>query len=274
LVSVVSTVPTAALSWTRHVRSVDILIVALTIGMAALTLWLASAPIAHFFDFLILGFIWLPIGAVWALSLIVVRRPTWVLGAMVLVLLGVCSAIFGVGALGGLATTALIALIGLGGVLLVMSMVLGRAILLDRPYRIVWLVAPVIVVATLGLAVSELPRLARFAFAEPALTAYATDVLDQPRVKFPEETQPIGVGGLTIDWSAAQGGCAHLVTTYLGILGEYPAGLAYCPSGLPAVDDRIGDYDAFSGAWFLWASQSEFPFDATPEPAPGAWYRW
>ncbi len=242
-------------------RPADIFIVALTIGMAALTLWLASAPIAHFFDFVILGFIWVPIGAVWALSLFVVRRPTWVLGALVVLLLGVCSTILGVRALGGLVTTGLIALIGVAGVLLVVSIVLGRAILLDRPHRIVWLVAPVIVLATAGLSVSGLPRLARFALAEPALRAYAKDVFDQPTVEFPDETQPIGVGGLTIDWSAAQGGCAHLVTTYLGILGEYPAGLAYCPSGLPPVDGRAGDYDPFNGPWYLWASHSEHPFE-------------
>lgn len=248
-------------TWTRRARPVDLAVVALTLAMSALTIWIASAPIAHLFDFLILGFVWLPIGAVWALSLIVVRRPTLVLGALLLLVLVAFSVLFGVGAVGGAVTTGLLALVGLGGVLLVVRLVFGRAILLDRPHRVVWLVAPAIVLLTVALAASGVARLARFTLAEPALRAYATEVLQRPAVRHPEETGGATIWGLTIDWSAARGGCAHLVTTHVGLLGEYPAGLAYCPSGPPRQDEATGDYEPFQGPWYRWASGSEFPFD-------------
>jgi hypothetical protein len=239
----------------RRARPIDVAIIALTIVMAAVTIWTASTPIAHVFDFLILGILWLPIGAVWALSLIVSSRPNLALigvVAIVLLLLAAGSFVQGMGPLSTLVMTGVIA----SGAAVVVADVVRK-----RLMPLVVLIAPAIVLVTVGLILSGIPKAVRFAVAEPALRAYAMDLFEQPRVELPDEAVPVSVGGFTVDWSVARGGCAHLVTTYVGILGEYPAGIAYCPSGPPGDDSGVGDYEAFSGTWYRWFSHSEFPFD-------------
>jgi hypothetical protein len=43
----------------------------------------------------------------------------------------------------------------------------------------------------------------------------------------------------------------HLTTAEVGILGDAPAGLAYCPAGSPDNGQR---YVPISGNWFQWVS--------------------
>jgi hypothetical protein len=124
--------------------------------------------------------------------------------------------------------------------------VFGLILALERPRRMVWLVAPAIVLSTFGLALSGLPRLARFKLAEPALTTYAAELLDQTRLERGERGRAT-VGGLRVRRTIIRDGCVHLVTASVGILGDVPAGLAFCPAG------PIGTrYELLSGAWYRW----------------------
>jgi hypothetical protein len=236
----------AGTTWSRYSNRLDRLVIAITIGLAMLTLWFASAPVVSTARFSVLAVLWPLTGIAWAISLIgsVQRGPS--LGAAILLLFGAGATIFGSTPMvlillfgAGAAVAGLVAGLGLFGLILV----------LERPRRIAWVVAPAIVLTTVGLAFSGVPRVARFALAEPALTAFAVDLLEGTSGAAPGERRGVWVGVLRVRRVFVRDGCAHLVTANVGILGDSPAGLAYCPNGPSG--GRFPS-EPFSGHWYRW----------------------
>jgi len=125
--------------------------------------------------------------------------------------------------------------------------VAGTVFLLrQRPLRVIWLVAPTIVVATVGLLLSGLPRSVRFAVAEAELTAYV-QTLDQAGA-LPDYDRPVIVGGVPVFEVISEEGQVRLVTGFIGILDDDPAGLAFVPEGDPV---GVG-WKHIKGPWFTW----------------------
>jgi hypothetical protein len=138
------------------------LVIIAAVGLGAWTLWMSAVPVWEFLMFGAAALLWPITGVVWAIT--AVRASTndttrflFLFAPVLLVVLG-----------------------GPWPVLLGLVSAVGTfalALALERRPRIVWLVAPAIVVATIALAVSGLPAKARFAAAEPGLTTFAHRVL-------------------------------------------------------------------------------------------------
>lgn len=109
-----------------------------------------------------------------------------------------------------------------------------------------WFVAPVIVVASAALVLSGVPGSLRFAAAEPELTRYVLS-LDQG-AEVPDYDEPVLVAGIPVFEVIRQDGQVLLVTGFIGILGDDPAGLAYVPAGTP---DGVG-WEHIRGPWYSW----------------------
>ena len=63
--------------------------------------------------------------------------------------------------------------VGLAAAVLVGLALLAGIVLLSRPRRVAWLVAPAIVLVMFAVIATGVPRLTRLAVAEPALTSFA-----------------------------------------------------------------------------------------------------
>jgi len=212
-------------------------------GLAAVTIWFASAPVTGTGAFYLLAFIWPVIAIAWAASLVAtVQRGASRIAATVLAV----GAVVGIGGPvpivlmvvfgSGVAIAALLAAVGLFGLILV----------IERPRRIVWVVAPAIVLATVGLTFSGVPRIVRFALAEPALTAYANDLLAGT---IEPVRGRVRVGSVTLRRARIRDGCAVFTTTSVGVLADSPAGIAYCPNGPSSTQTS---FEPFSGNWYRW----------------------
>ena len=115
--------------------------------------------------------------------------------------------------------------------------------------RRLWFVPPAIVLSTLIVVYSGVPRGLRFAAAEPALSTFAEQVL-RGDVSVDPYDDPVGVGSILIYQTVQRGNELLLVTAYIGIMGDDAAGLAYIPSGLPS---GTGEYEHLQGPWYRWS---------------------
>jgi len=246
--------PTSGTSWSRTAGRFDLIVVAAAICWSILTLWFATAPILGTRRLFIFGAVGLLVGIAWAGSLVfaVQRSASLVVGligltggvALLTVLMPVT-----------LLTVSFLELWAAVGAIAVALLLFGLILMLERPRRIVWFIVPAITLSTIGLALSGLPRLARFAMAEPALTTYAVQVLERPSTAGPNVRALVTVGGIRVRSAAVRDGCARLVTAHVGTFGGRPAGLAYCPTG-PA-SSRV-TYEPLSGSWYRWWSRVSF----------------
>lgn len=126
----------------------------------------------------------------------------------------------------------------------------GVVIVRAEERRRAWLVAPTIVLLTLALLYTELPRLVRMSIAEPELMHYAQQVERGEPVAIPEYgDDAISIGTIPIYEVYRDDGHLRLVTGHVGILADDGAGLAYLPSGPPSGDGR---YEHLLGPWYRW----------------------
>jgi hypothetical protein len=234
----------------RRPQVLDALAIGATSALAAATVVVWSAPVTGFGDLAFIGFLWPFAAILWAASLLAgtrdrnLRLLAWIVIA------------------GSIATVATLGypfffigvFVGPAGfvALFVSGLVLaGVALRRARPWRRSWIVAPVIVVATLALLMSGIPRSIRFAYAETALSAYARQLLSgevtPPRSV---DENPVTVGSIPIHEVTVEGGELHFITGYIGILDDDGAGLAYVPSGAPA---GPGVYQHLQGPWYAWS---------------------
>jgi hypothetical protein len=226
------------------------LVIIAAVGLGAWTLWMSAVPVWEFLMFGAAALLWPITGLVWAIT--AVRASTNDTTRFLFLLLAVASGV----SLGGIAPVLLVVLGGPWPVLLGLVAAVGTfalALALERRPRIVWLVAPAIVVATIALAVSGLPAKARFAAAEPGLTTFAHRVLEgeiPADEDYWEEVQLIGT--YEVYFTDLRDGCVRLATAFVGILGDVPAGLAYCPNGVPVTTGFGATYEPFSGVWYRW----------------------
>jgi hypothetical protein len=236
----------AGTTWSRSANRLDRVVIALTIVLAVVTLWFASGPVLSTARFYALAVLWPLMGMAWAISLMSSVQRGASLGAAIVLVFGAGATIL------GSVPFVLIVLFGAGAVVaaLVAGLgLLGLILVLERPRRIAWLIAPAIVLATLGLAFSGAPRLARFALAEPALTPFASEVLEGATGAEPSARRGVWVGPIRVRRVFVRDGCAYLVTASVGVLADSPGGLAYCPNGPPAA--RFS-YAPVSGDWYRW----------------------
>lgn len=236
----------AGTTWSRSSSRLDRRVIALTVVLAIVTLWFASGPVLSTARFYALAVLW-PLGGIaWAVSLIGSVQRGVSLGAAIVLLFGAGATIF------GWTPFVLVLLFGAGAgvaALVVGLGLLGLILLLERPRRIAWVVAPAIVLATVGLAFSGAPRLARFALSEPALAEFAAELLEPASGASPGERRGVWLGAIRVRRAFVRDGCAHLVTASVGVLADSPAGLAYCPNGPPVA--RF-PYEPVSGQWYRW----------------------
>ena len=236
----------AGITWSRSSSRLDRRVIALTIVLAIVTLWFASGPVLSTYRFYVLALLWPLAGIAWAVSLIGAVQRGASLGAAIVLLFGAGATIF------GWTPIVLIVLFGAGAAVaaLVVGLgLLGLILMLERPRRLAWVIAPAIVLVTVGVAVSGAPRLARFALSEPALTAFAGELLEPTSDATPGERRGVWLGAIRVRRAFVRDGCAYLVTASVGVLADSPAGLAYCPNGPPAA--RF-PYEPVSGQWYRW----------------------
>ncbi len=233
--------------WSRQADTLDWLLILATICLAVATLWVTGVPFPGFFDSYPLPFLWPLVGAAWSLVLMRRARDRAARFAAGILLLGA------VATTGGAFPFIAYFVYGEGPLLIALLIVLGLltfVLVRERPIRIVWLVAPAIVLAMMGVGLSGAPAALRFAYAKPALTAYAEQVMRGDAVERPSEGHRISVGSINIDEVQAGRGCVHLTTAFVGF-DDDPAGIAYCPSGPPSTGDR---YEQLSAPWYRWRS--------------------
>lgn len=232
--------------WLGQVGRRDRYLIAASVAVAALTLWFSSAPFIGTGERLLLAILWPPLGVAWSVTLFQSVRRGWSRVAAGLLALGA-----GITFAGIIPTVATLVV---GPWLPVMALaaalgLLGLVIILESPLRLARLVPPAIVLTTIGFAASGLPRLARFAMDEAALTAFATSIGPGETAIEAWEDAPVGVGSLQIEEAQHTDGCVFLGTTWVGPLGDVPAGLASCPVGPP---QHRGVFEHLSGSWYRW----------------------
>ena len=236
--------------WSREAGPLDLLAIIAAAGLAPWTVWTAAVPVPEFFMFGAAAFLWPTTGVVWAIAAL--RAATNDTSRMLFLVLAISAGL----TLGGVAPLLLAVLAGPVPIIVAFVAALAAfalALSLEPHRRIAWLVGPAIVLATIGLAVSGLPALARFAASEPALTRYAQQVLGS---ELPADDDywddPRQIGSYEVYFTDVRGGCVRLATAFVGILGDVPAGLAYCPNAAPVSTGFGATYEPFSGSWYRW----------------------
>lgn len=242
-------------AWSRTATRWDWALLAVTIAMATYTIWVESVPVVDSPDGLLLGLVWPVIGLVWAIRLFesVRRRRSRVAAGLL--------ALGAFATFGGVLIFVVDILFGDVAVLLAFAagtLVFGFVLWSERPRRLSWLMAPAVVVVTLIAIGTGIPAAVRFSIGSSDLSAYAQSYLGVPPATPPTPDQPVEVGSVRIYDVELYDGCVHLTTAYVGVLGDYPAGLAFCPSGAPA--NRLS-YVQIQGEWFRWG-----PDLASPRP--------
>jgi hypothetical protein len=235
--------------WSAEVEALDLGVMVATLLLAGITLQAASDPVFGTDPFFLLMLGWPVAGVGWALTLL--RRADDVVAraAGSLLLAGTVAAfgLFGVSflflAFGGRVALAGAAVVAAG----LFAVVVART----RNRRLAWLVAPTVVLLTLGFVYTGLPRQARLWIANSALTTYAEQIRRGDAVVIPRSPdQHVVVGTMPIYEVHEDEGELRFVTAYIGILGDDPAGLAYVPSGQPAAADLT--YQHVLGPWYRW----------------------
>jgi hypothetical protein len=229
--------------WSTRAEWFDWLIVGATTVLAAVTVWVGSSVVRGMWDYIFVSLGWAIVGAAWAVTLMLRTTDRVARFAALALFVGTLVTFVMFGPVTLLVFSSPSDWIGIG-VLLVVPVAL--ILVLQRPVRIVWFVAPMIVVAAAALVLSGIPRSMRFAAAEPELTRYVQS-LDQGAAE-PGYDDPVVVGGIPVFEVTREDGQILLVTGFIGILGDDPSGLAYAPDGPP-----VGvSSDHITGPWYRW----------------------
>lgn len=235
-------------TWDRRIDALDWLAVAPTIALAALTIWAASYPVPGTDAYIVGGIAWSLAGILWSVTLVAQARDTRARVAAILLLVGALMANPLVGLF--FFVFVFVGSVGLIAALAIGALLLGVVIMSSRPRRLAWLIAPAVVVGTLALMYSGAPRLARMALAERELTEFAGRVDPSATAEFPVYfDDPVVVGSIPVYEAFVADGRVHLVTGYVGLLADYPAGIAYAPRAALGNDPR---YQHMVGDWYRW----------------------
>jgi len=234
--------------WDRRIDVLDWLVIGATLLLAGLTLWAWSYPIPGGDAFLFGGIAWSIVAIAWATSVLATTSEKSALWASLLLLVGAVASFpfFGISlvviGLGGTVGFGLMVMIGLG--------LLAVVVITSRVKRVAWLVSPVVVLAMFTVMYTAWPRLARMAVAEPALTGFAQTVDPNATLNYPMWFDDgLSVGSIPVYEAYVRHGGVHLVTGFVGILGDDNAGIAYFPDGAPAADSP---YEHLVGSWYRW----------------------
>lgn len=228
-----------------HFHPLDLATAVLTLVLAAATIYAASFPIVDTIFWILFALAWPFAALLWSMSLVVPSTPVTtnpVFSVITAVLLALAVGSFLV-----------LGFFGLPVALLIASIALTVYAFADRRgrQRVGWLISPVLVIATIVLLFTGVPRLVRFHLTEPQLTAFAEQVMGGQALDLPwYGDQAISIGGISIYEADAKAGGIEFVTGYVGILGDAGAGLAYLPYGPPPNSDR---YQHLDGPWYRWA---------------------
>jgi hypothetical protein len=226
--------------WSTRAEWFDWSVLSATILLALITIWVGSSIVRGTWDLLTVSMLWGAVGVAWSVTVLmrttdhVARFAVWAL------LVGSLLTLFVIGPVVILIFSAWVVI----GLLVVVPV--GLLLVRQRPIRLMWLVGPGIVVATAALVLSGVPRWARFAVAEAEVTGYVQG-LDQG-TRLLSYDDPITVGGLPVYEVVREEGQVLLVTGYIGILDDDPAGLAFVPEGRPV---GVG-WEHIRGPWYMW----------------------
>jgi hypothetical protein len=229
--------------WSTRVEWFDWLVVGATVSLAALTVWVGSSVVRGSWDYIFVSLGWAVVGAAWAVTLLLRATDRVARFAILVLLVGALVTVALFGPITLLIFSSPSGWIGIG--MLVMIPV-ALILILQRPFRLIWFVAPVIVVAATAIVLSGVPQAMRFAIAEPDLTRFvqAPDLSGAT----PTYDEPVVVGGIPVFEMTREDGQILLVTGFIGILGDDPSGLAYAPDGPP-----VGvSSDHITGPWYRW----------------------
>lgn len=132
------------------------------------------------------------------------------------------------------------------GLVWILSFLLARAARELRPA----LIAPVLVMIIAPLTFSGLPRMARVAWNDQALTSYVAklesgEITPPPRY---DEDSELLVGNIPLYWVEEYAGRPHLVNGFVG--SDTPAGLVRLPDGQLPRSGLV--YQHIHGEWFIW----------------------
>lgn len=229
--------------WSTRAEWFDWVIVAVTILLALVTLWVGSSIVGGMWDYLAVSLAWVGVGLAWSVAVLVRTTDRAAKVAVWALLLGslVSSCAFG-------PVTALVFTEPADRILiaLLVGLSLGVILVRQRPIRLVWFVGPIVVLAAAALTVSGALRELRFAASEDELTRFVQSGEASEASRSYDE--PVTVGGVPVYEVIREEGQVLLVTGYIGILADDPAGLAYVPNGEPV---GVG-WEHISGPWFRW----------------------
>jgi hypothetical protein len=228
--------------WSTEVETRDRVIVAATSVMALVTVWAASPIISVGWDWLFILMAWSFVGVGWTWAFQEGLTDRYARIAAGGLLLGSCLA-----AIPLLPSFVLLLWPEAVFASFIVAVLLVAVVIVREPrLRVVRLVAPAIVALTIGLALSGIPRYVRFAAAEAALTAYVTN--DKTENLWPCCGELI-VAGVPIHEVIRDPGQVRLVTGFIGMLGDDPAGLLYRTEGAPT---DVGSWEHIKGPWYRW----------------------
>jgi hypothetical protein len=229
--------------WSTRIEWFDSLVVVATLVLGAASVWVGSAIVGDGFEYLQVSLGWGLVGAAWAATVLVRTTDRVARFAVAGVVLASVLTVSVFGPIVFLLFSTPSDWVPVG--LIVVAAVIVFLVR-QRPIRLVWFVAPALVVASAAIVLSGVARSARFAAAEPQLTAYVIG-LDQGAA-LPDYDQPTIVGSVPVYEVIREDGQTLLVTGFIGILGDDPAGLAYVPEGTPV---GVG-WEHITGPWFKW----------------------
>ncbi len=235
--------------WSTRAEWFDWFVLSATSLLALITIWVGSSFVPGM-EILIVGLLWGTAGVAWSVTVLMRTTDRVARFAVAALLVGpflTVSPFRDVAVPVILAFLASLGWVVIGLVVVVLLVVLaGLFLVRQRPLRLVWFVAPAIVVATAALVASGVPRWARLAVAEAELAEYVRS-LDQGAGSWFYD-DPITVGGLPVYEVIREEGQVRLVMGYIGILGDDPAGLAFVPEGTPV---GVG-WEHIRGPWYTW----------------------
>ena len=236
--------------WDKSIRALDWLAIVTTALMAVVTLWAASYPVVDTAAQIFAGAAWSFVAIVWIVSVAATTNDTGSRALALVLLVGAVASIpfFGFSFL----LLAFLGAVGLAAAVVAGLALLASIVLLSRPRRVAWLVAPAIVLVMFAVIASGVPRLARLAVAEPALVSFAQSLQQSQGSPLPVYfDEGLSVGSIPIYAAYNESGGLLFVTGYVGMLDDYEAGLAYFPDGAPADGSR---YEHLLGDWYRWYS--------------------
>jgi hypothetical protein len=220
--------------------------------LAIVTTYALSVPIPTTDDVRLLILPWTVVGVAWGVLLFFevgdgVARALAIflaIGAALTVIVSLFAVLFG-------------GLLGLAGWLGLGYGFFAIVVVRARRRRVAWFVAPGAVLVMGSALLTGVPSDLRFAVAEPQLTTFVEAIEEHGSVE-PGLSGPVTIATLDVIAVDLAKGCLHLTTGYVGLLDDYPVGLAHCPTEAAA---GFGEYELIRGSWYRWYSDSEFPFE-------------